>query len=99
MMGIRLGRQNEISLNFLWKCVIECVLCDWTTTPTCLIPLIPSLSFSSEIPKMSDQDLNEDFGLSTVGYNPRFPNQSQTKHCWSAFVEKTKCNQIKGEDD
>jgi len=29
--------------------------------------------------------------LETVGYNPRFPNQNQTKHCWAAYVEFHKC--------
>eukprot|EP01115_Flamella_aegyptia_P005951 TRINITY_DN2502_c0_g1_i1.p1 TRINITY_DN2502_c0_g1~~TRINITY_DN2502_c0_g1_i1.p1 ORF type:complete len:89 (+),score=34.48 TRINITY_DN2502_c0_g1_i1:42-308(+) len=36
---------------------------------------------------MSEEDLK----VNTVGYNPRFPNQNQTKHCWSAFVEYNKC--------
>lgn len=29
--------------------------------------------------------------VQSLGYNPRFPNQNQTKHCWSAFVEYNKC--------
>jgi len=31
--------------------------------------------------------------LGTVGYNPKFPTQNQTKHCWAAFVEYQRCNQ------
>lgn len=26
-----------------------------------------------------------------VGYNPRFPNVNQTKHCWASYVEYQKC--------
>jgi cytochrome c oxidase subunit 6b len=33
------------------------------------------------------------------GYNPRFPNQNQTKHCWSAFVEFHKCAFEKGDPE
>lgn len=36
--------------------------------------------------------------LSTVGFDPRFPNPNQTKHCWQSYVDYYKCVNSKGED-
>ncbi|KAL6944653.1 Cytochrome c oxidase subunit 6B [Hanseniaspora vineae] len=36
--------------------------------------------------------------LKTPGFDPRFPNQNQTKHCWQSYVDYYKCINVKGED-
>ena len=32
------------------------------------------------------------------GFDARFPNQNQTKHCWQNYVDYHKCILAKGED-
>ncbi|TPX21678.1 Cytochrome c oxidase subunit 6B [Coccidioides immitis] len=34
----------------------------------------------------------------TAGFDARFPNQNQTKHCWQNYVDYHKCILAKGED-
>ncbi|KAL4910029.1 cytochrome c oxidase, subunit VIb [Aspergillus multicolor] len=34
----------------------------------------------------------------TLGYDARFPQQNQTKHCWQNYVDYHKCITAKGED-
>ncbi|RMX75259.1 hypothetical protein D0869_11785 [Hortaea werneckii] len=34
----------------------------------------------------------------TSGFDARFPNQNQTKHCWQNYVDYHKCILAKGED-
>ncbi|MCJ1274770.1 Cytochrome c oxidase subunit 6B [Puttea exsequens] len=36
--------------------------------------------------------------LALLGYDARFPNQNQTKHCWQNYVDYHKCINAKGED-
>ena len=33
-----------------------------------------------------------------LGFDARFPNQNQTKHCWQNYVDYHKCILAKGED-
>ncbi len=33
-----------------------------------------------------------------LGFDARFPNQNQTKHCWQNYVDYHKCIIAKGED-
>ncbi|KAF3388873.1 Cytochrome c oxidase subunit 6B [Penicillium rolfsii] len=33
-----------------------------------------------------------------AGYDARFPQQNQTKHCWQNYVDYYKCVNAKGED-
>jgi hypothetical protein len=33
-----------------------------------------------------------------AGFDARFPNQNQTKHCWQNYVDYHKCIIAKGED-
>ena len=33
-----------------------------------------------------------------IGFDARFPNQNQTKHCWQNYVDYYKCVNAKGED-
>jgi len=33
-----------------------------------------------------------------IGFDARFPNQNQTKHCWQNYVDYNKCITAKGED-
>jgi hypothetical protein len=35
---------------------------------------------------------------STVTYDPRFPNQNQTRACWQNYVDYHRCINLKGED-
>lgn len=47
----------------------------------------------------SEQELREALMANrTVGHNPRFPNQNQTKHCWASYVEVQKCKAEGNED-
>jgi cytochrome c oxidase subunit 6b len=34
----------------------------------------------------------------SLGFDARFPNQNQTKHCWQNYVDYHKCITAKGED-
>ncbi|KAA6414584.1 MAG: cytochrome c oxidase polypeptide vib [Lasallia pustulata] len=36
--------------------------------------------------------------LRIAGFDARFPNQNQTKHCWQNYVDYHKCILAKGED-
>ncbi|KAE9375451.1 cytochrome c oxidase polypeptide VIb [Stipitochalara longipes BDJ] len=36
--------------------------------------------------------------LRIIGFDARFPNQNQTKHCWQNYVDYHKCILAKGED-
>ena len=36
--------------------------------------------------------------LYIIGFDARFPNQNQTKHCWQNYVDYHKCILAKGED-
>ncbi|KAJ5220988.1 Cytochrome c oxidase subunit 6B [Penicillium citrinum] len=38
------------------------------------------------------------FKFVTAGYDARFPQQNQTKHCWQNYVDYYKCVEAKGED-
>ncbi|KAG0244065.1 Cytochrome c oxidase subunit 6B [Actinomortierella wolfii] len=38
-----------------------------------------------------------DIKLETAGFDARFPNTNQTKHCWQAYVDFHKCEKIRGE--
>jgi hypothetical protein len=38
------------------------------------------------------------FKFVTAGFDARFPNQNQTKHCWQNYVDYHKCINAKGED-
>ncbi|KAM5454366.1 Cytochrome c oxidase subunit 6B [Microsporum audouinii] len=35
---------------------------------------------------------------SIAGFDARFPNQNQTKHCWQNYVDYYKCVNAKGEE-
>ncbi|RHZ83615.1 hypothetical protein Glove_89g41 [Diversispora epigaea] len=36
--------------------------------------------------------------LRTAGFDARFPNTNQTKHCWQNYVDYYKCIKSRGED-
>ncbi|ORZ40324.1 cytochrome c oxidase, subunit VIb [Catenaria anguillulae PL171] len=36
--------------------------------------------------------------VETVGFDARFPNTNQSKHCWQNYVDYNKCVEAKGED-
>jgi cytochrome c oxidase subunit 6b len=49
---------------------------------------------------MSDDEerVTMPFKFVTAGFDARFPNQNQTKHCWQNYVDYHKCINAKGED-
>ncbi|KAF2214622.1 hypothetical protein CERZMDRAFT_105200 [Cercospora zeae-maydis SCOH1-5] len=49
---------------------------------------------------MSDDEerVTMPFKFVTAGFDARFPNQNQTKHCWQNYVDYHKCILAKGED-
>ncbi|EJU04694.1 cytochrome c oxidase subunit VIb [Dacryopinax primogenitus] len=47
---------------------------------------------------MSDTDQSASFVLQTAGFDARFPNQNQTKHCYQNYIDYYKCIAAKGED-
>jgi cytochrome c oxidase subunit 6b len=54
----------------------------------------------SEEDKQFDVQISEYVreNLSTAPYDPRFPNQNQSKHCWQNFVDYQRCIRAKGEE-
>ncbi|KZO96725.1 cytochrome c oxidase subunit VIb [Calocera viscosa TUFC12733] len=38
------------------------------------------------------------FVFQTAGFDARFPNQNQTKHCYQNYIDYHKCVNAKGED-
>jgi len=45
-----------------------------------------------------DKLVTKPFKFVTAGFDARFPNQNQTKHCWQNYVDYHKCILAKGED-
>ncbi|CAE6462715.1 unnamed protein product [Rhizoctonia solani] len=43
-------------------------------------------------------DLKAKYVLQTAGFDARFPNQNQTKHCYQNYIDYHKCIAAKGED-
>ncbi|CAH0385003.1 unnamed protein product [Bemisia tabaci] len=40
----------------------------------------------------------KEFKFETAPFDPRFPNQNQTRHCYQNFVDYKRCAKVKGED-
>lgn len=36
------------------------------------------------------------FKLETVPFDPRFPNQNQTKHCYQSYLDYHRCQKVRG---
>merc|ERR1712130_681272 len=36
--------------------------------------------------------------MQTIPFDPRFPNQNQTRNCWQNYVDFHRCQKIKGEE-
>ncbi|GAB6021428.1 Cytochrome c oxidase subunit 6B1 [Chamberlinius hualienensis] len=34
----------------------------------------------------------------TAPFDPRFPNQNQTRYCWQSYVDYHRCQKVKGKD-
>ncbi|KAG9315096.1 cytochrome c oxidase subunit VIb, partial [Chiua virens] len=47
---------------------------------------------------MSESDLASKYVLQTAGFDARFPNTNQTKHCFQNYTDYFKCITAKGED-
>ncbi|EEB07418.1 cytochrome c oxidase subunit VIb [Schizosaccharomyces japonicus yFS275] len=44
------------------------------------------------------EEEEEEFTFKTAGFDARFPNQNQTKHCFQNYVDYFRCIKAKGED-
>ncbi|XP_068203875.1 cytochrome c oxidase subunit 6B2 [Palaemon carinicauda] len=42
--------------------------------------------------------MDSEVKLETAAFDPRFPNQNQTRYCYQSFVDYHRCQKIKGED-
>merc|ERR1712230_238504 len=60
---------------------------------------LPNLLYPNTA-KMSDDEerVTMPFKFVTAGFDARFPNQNQTKHCWQNYVDYHKCVLARGED-
>jgi len=47
---------------------------------------------------MSEQLLPSGVLKQTIPYDPRFPNQNQTRNCWQNYVDFHRCQRLKGEE-
>ncbi|KIK80972.1 hypothetical protein PAXRUDRAFT_833206, partial [Paxillus rubicundulus Ve08.2h10] len=47
---------------------------------------------------MSDSELSSKYVLQTAGFDARFPNTNQTRHCFQNYTDYFKCIAAKGED-
>ncbi|KAF9267648.1 cytochrome c oxidase subunit VIb [Marasmius fiardii PR-910] len=43
-------------------------------------------------------ELASKYVLKTVGFDARFPNQNQTRHCFQSYCDYFKCVAAKGDD-
>ncbi|MBW0471419.1 hypothetical protein O181_011134 [Austropuccinia psidii MF-1] len=44
-----------------------------------------------QVEKPESQDKSQTFILQTAGFDARFPNTNQTKHCWQYYVDYYRC--------
>ncbi|KAF9790261.1 cytochrome c oxidase subunit VIb [Thelephora terrestris] len=47
---------------------------------------------------MSDSDLTTKYVLQTAGFDARFPQTNQSKHCFQNYMDYFKCVTAKGDD-
>ncbi|KAH8929279.1 putative COX12-cytochrome-c oxidase, subunit VIB [Atractiella rhizophila] len=47
---------------------------------------------------MSEDSEHKVYVLQTAGFDARFPNTNQTKHCWQNYVDYYRCINAKGEE-
>ncbi|PLW23492.1 hypothetical protein PCANC_17355 [Puccinia coronata f. sp. avenae] len=45
------------------------------------------------------EEVKQTFILQTAGFDARFPNTNQTKHCWQAYVDHHKCKNLYGSEN
>lgn len=46
---------------------------------------------------MSESAALTEIGVKTAPWDPRFPNQNQTKYCFQSYLDFHRCEKIKGE--
>lgn len=51
---------------------------------------------SEDVPE--GERVTKPFKFVTAGYDARFPNQNQTKHCWKNYVDYHTCILARGEE-
>lgn len=60
--------------------------------------ILLSLQCTEAILDMSAAIMSEETKMETAPFDPRFPNQNQTRYCYQSFVDFNRCQKIKGED-
>jgi len=48
--------------------------------------------------KIISEKMAEEGKMETIPFDPRFPNQNQTRNCWQNYVDFHRCQKIKGEE-
>ncbi|EPX70840.1 cytochrome c oxidase subunit VIb [Schizosaccharomyces octosporus yFS286] len=48
--------------------------------------------------EQEEQETPQRFTFGTVGFDARFPNTNQTKHCFQSYIDYHRCINAKGED-
>lgn len=61
----------------------------------------PAMSSSEEHSSQNTEaeEVKQTFILQTAGFDARFPNTNQTKHCWQAYVDHHKCKNLYGSEN
>ncbi|XP_060814317.1 cytochrome c oxidase subunit 6B1-like isoform X2 [Bombus pascuorum] len=52
----------------------------------------------TELGNAATVEIPVDLKPSTAPYDPRFPNQNQTRYCYTSFVDFQRCKKRHGED-
>jgi len=55
------------------------------------------MSEAKEIKALKEK-LGADIKFTTVPYDPRFPNQNQTRNCYQNYLDYHRCRKVKGEE-
>nr|ARO92230.1 mitochondrial cytochrome c oxidase subunit 6b [Portunus trituberculatus] len=58
--------------------------------------LLLLLARKGEVPTMSEAIMSSQ--METAPFDPRFPNQNQTKYCYQSYVDFHRCQKLKGEE-
>merc|ERR1712107_681431 len=68
------------------------------TTKLILLDSLLQERVSCILVTMSDTTFVDEPCKQTIPFDPRFPNQNQTRNCWQNYVDFHRCQKLKGED-
>ncbi|KAK7870394.1 hypothetical protein R5R35_000556 [Gryllus longicercus] len=54
--------------------------------------IMPAVTAASKSKK------DDDIKLETAPFDPRFPNQNQTRYCYQSYIDYHRCQAVKGQD-